>query len=418
MYLDPSREAILSDAFKEAFGLGVVLNRMGGSQISLHVGDPMDAAIANPAQYLSEIALRPAIQQQGDGIRSYIGILLAALATPWPVLLIDEPEAFLHPPQARALGRQLAEVAVNARQIIVATHSADMIRGLLDGPPGSVSLNRLTREGEVNHVASLPAEGVHEMWGDPLLRFSSTIDGLFHTAAVVCESDSDCRYYEAVLTSVVQAGERPPKDWLFVHCGGKHRMPAVVSALKTLGVPTKVIADVDVLREDQPLESLMRLLGIESGELDAHLNSLRAAVQAQTPQNPVGYVRDQLIAIFDKHSGPTMTTELQMLVREATKSGDGWSMLKKGGVASLPQGQATTSSQAVLGRLATAGLHVVPVGELERWDATITGHGPSWATAALEGGSHSVVGSPVWEFIKTIASPGNTPDVAAPPRFT
>ena len=91
MYVTPAKEKTLSDAVKEAFGFGVVLNRLGGNQLRLYVGEPVSAAIADTESYLNEFKDREALHEQGDGVRSYVGILLAALAAPWPVLLIDEP---------------------------------------------------------------------------------------------------------------------------------------------------------------------------------------------------------------------------------------------------------------------------------------------------------------------------------------
>lgn len=58
---------------------------------------------------------------------------------------------------------------------------------------------RLTRNGEINHAAVLNEQDVKDLWSDPLLRYSNVLDGLFHDAVVLCESDSDFRYYQAVL---------------------------------------------------------------------------------------------------------------------------------------------------------------------------------------------------------------------------
>ena len=250
MFLNPALETHLSAAFNDAFGSGLVLNRLGGSQIAVGMSATRSTPGSGTLRRTSrEVQTRPPLHAQGDGVLGGYAGILAALATPWPVLLIDEPEAFLHPPQACALGRRLATISAGVRQIIIATHSADVVRGLLDGPAGFTAIHRLTRDNSVNHVASLAASEIEDFWSDPLLRFSHTLDGLFHRAVFVCESDADCRFYEAVLASIVQAGELPATDWLFVHSGGKHRMPTVVKALKALGVPTFVIADIDVLRD-------------------------------------------------------------------------------------------------------------------------------------------------------------------------
>lgn len=58
-------------------------------------------------EYIQEIEKLPTLHSQGDGMRSYVGVLLHTSVGRESILLIDEPEAFLHPPQARQLGTML-----------------------------------------------------------------------------------------------------------------------------------------------------------------------------------------------------------------------------------------------------------------------------------------------------------------------
>jgi len=44
----------------------------------------------------------PLVGDQGDGVRSFVGLLLDTMVS-MPIVLIDEPEVFLHPPHARLL---------------------------------------------------------------------------------------------------------------------------------------------------------------------------------------------------------------------------------------------------------------------------------------------------------------------------
>lgn len=57
LYSDPEAEIQLSDAIKEAFGTGVVVDRTGGSQIYLLYGDPpnTEATLPPSPEYLAEI---------------------------------------------------------------------------------------------------------------------------------------------------------------------------------------------------------------------------------------------------------------------------------------------------------------------------------------------------------------------------
>src|SRR5690606_12158093 len=128
--------------------------------------------------------------------------LLHALVVEHPVVLIDEPEAFLHPPQARLLGQMLVKEAPENRQLFVATHSSDFLRGLLDTDSSRVRVVRIQRVGDVNPIKELDNEGVKNVWGDPILRYSNILDGLFHSKVIVCEGDADCRFYAATMDAV------------------------------------------------------------------------------------------------------------------------------------------------------------------------------------------------------------------------
>lgn len=80
------------------------------------------------AGYLTALRALPLLEQQGDGMRSYMGLLLHILGGAHQITLIDEPEAFLHPPQARLLGRTLANRSVGRQQVFLATHSVDVVQ--------------------------------------------------------------------------------------------------------------------------------------------------------------------------------------------------------------------------------------------------------------------------------------------------
>ena len=51
-------------------------------------------------------AAAPLITDLSDGVQAFVGLLSAILGLPPSILLIDEPEAFLHPPLARRMRGQ------------------------------------------------------------------------------------------------------------------------------------------------------------------------------------------------------------------------------------------------------------------------------------------------------------------------
>ena len=51
------------------------------------------------------------VKELSDGIQAFTGIITALVAGDFHTILIDEPEAFLHPPLAKKLGRHLSSLA-------------------------------------------------------------------------------------------------------------------------------------------------------------------------------------------------------------------------------------------------------------------------------------------------------------------
>ena len=113
MYLDSGLEKKISDVAVRAFGVPLVLNRHAGSMIPVHVGEAPPAthgAGAPPREYLKALSALPRLDQQGDGMKSFLGLMLYVLTAAYPLVFVDEPEALLHPPQAQLLGRMLGDL--------------------------------------------------------------------------------------------------------------------------------------------------------------------------------------------------------------------------------------------------------------------------------------------------------------------
>jgi len=87
---DPRVEHKLSDAVVRAFGEQISVTRIAGTTIHLMLGRPAVAVVADDAEYLEQVRDLGRVDDQGDGMRSFIGLMLAVLASPYRVLLIDE----------------------------------------------------------------------------------------------------------------------------------------------------------------------------------------------------------------------------------------------------------------------------------------------------------------------------------------
>lgn len=354
LYRDGESEARLSSLAEGVFGFPLTLDRINGN-VMLRVGSvegdvpPMNRPTI---EYATSVAALPTLESQGDGVKSFIGLALHLMVGYQPLVLVDEPEAFLHPAQARALGRWLSDESVRSkRQVIVATHDRDIVLGLLNGS-APVTVVRLTREGNRSHVRQLSDDKLAEVWSDPVLRYSNVLQGIFHSAVVVCEGDADCRFYSAVLDGLSDAGQaRLARDEvLFVPSGGKERVASLVEAINALGGTTFAIVDFDIIRESRQMRQLVEATGGDWSDLEA---TYRIAVA------PLNENRHKL-----------------------------WEQAKTQGLSAIPRGDAYTAASDMLGRLAKQRIILVPVGELEGFDRGIGGRGARWVTAMLEKEGH------------------------------
>src|SRR5436190_2084431 len=104
LYKNAALEQKVNAAFRAAFKTDLVLNRGGGKVIAFHVGDKPELSGSDDSlspSYFERLRQLPFLHQQGHGMRSFVGCTLHAFTSPAFIHLLDEPEAFLHPPHAR-----------------------------------------------------------------------------------------------------------------------------------------------------------------------------------------------------------------------------------------------------------------------------------------------------------------------------
>jgi energy-coupling factor transporter ATP-binding protein EcfA2 len=160
IFSDSDVEKRLSGYFKEAFGCDLIVFKGGGTKIPLFVGErviPEHGEDSTSKTFLQRLtrAASP-LHEQGDGMRSFASVVLEMLASEAPsILLLDEPEAFLHPPQARLIGEFLAKERRSDAQMFIATHSPEVLLGLLNVAPQQLRIIRIQRSGSINSVKEL-----------------------------------------------------------------------------------------------------------------------------------------------------------------------------------------------------------------------------------------------------------------------
>lgn len=315
-------------------------------------------------------------------MRSYVGIVTALIATQRPVYMIDEPEAFLHPPQAFRLGQFIASQANDDRQIIIATHSADVLRGIIFDAPDALMI-RIDRVEEKNIVRILDKNELNAVAFDPLLSAAGVLDGLFSSTVIVTEADADSRFYLSL--SKVFA---PSLDVHFVNADNKQTVPKVLGPYKKLGVRCAGIVDIDVLNNSEEFTKQLDSAGI-TGAARARALDLRTVianeVDSTSPDERIAKAKAGLLEMTELVHGSEnaefRTKEKALLqlrgrLEKLKADTSAWDKLKREGSAGLSE-----DSRAAFHELAElcsdAGLFINPSGELE---ASLVEYGVKWTS--------------------------------------
>jgi energy-coupling factor transporter ATP-binding protein EcfA2 len=390
LFADSSLEGRISGYFRQAFGEELFLCRESGAPWSLRVGDRpglQDGENPFTPSYLKRVvSSTDPLQMQGDGMRSFATVILRMLAPDTPsLLLLDEPEAFLHPPQARLLGEFIAkEWQLTQSQLFVATHSPEVLQGMLSAAPESLRVIRIQRDGSINRVKELDKSQARELTTDPVMRFTSVLSGVFHKRVIICESDPDCMFYSAILDIPEVHGPQYP-DVLFVQAGGKHRMHLLASALRALDVNVDVIADIDVLNDETVLKKLVEGLGGNWDHIWKEGGPLKKEIEQQKLWLDSSEVVRQIQEILEKAPKSGMfPAGMCGSVKDILGRVSPWQAIKVAGKAAIPRGDATTNYERLQVLCNAIGLWIAPVGELEGFCRSEGNKGPRWVQNVLE----------------------------------
>lgn len=317
------------------------------------------------------------ITQLSDGVKTFTGIITQVIAGDPYVLMIDEPEAFLHPSLSFKLGKEISLSAANTnKNIFVSTHSANFIMGCIhSGVP--VNIVRLTYLHGVPTARILPSDNLLTLMRNPLLRSTGVIEGIFYESVIVTESDSDRAFYQEINERLLKF--KPSygiHNCLFINAQNKQTVHQIIRPLRELGIPAATIVDIDVLKE--------------GGTVWA--NFLKGGFVPEISYESFGNLRNSIKRKFD---------ELNI------------NMKTQGGISALPV-DIQEGADNLLDQLREYGLFVIKNGELESWlkNLEVSGHGSKWLIDIFEKMGENPeleeyikpTESDVWMFVKTIGN--------------
>ena len=289
------------------------------------------------------------IEDASDGVKAFVGILATLLAGENRIILIDEPEAFLHPSLAHKLGKEIAlSLKGSDKRLFVSTHSAQFLMGCIQsGVPTNIV--RLTYNFAPPTTRLLSQDRILELMREPLLRSTKVLDGLFFEAVIVTEADTDRAFYQEINERLLMAGDkRGIPNALFLNAQNKQTVWKIVRPLRELGIPAAGIVDIDVL-------------------LDGGKEFSKVLQAAFLPD----------VSHIGMH---TERNSLANLVKE-----QGVDLKQDGGVQALTE-KDKEGAENLLRRLQEYGVFVVDHGEVESWlrELKIQGHGSPWLIQIFE----------------------------------
>jgi predicted ATP-dependent endonuclease of OLD family len=181
----------------------------------------------------------------GDGIKAYLRILYSLYLPSKFVVFIDEPEAFLHPPQRRSLGKFIADHVSENQQLFISTHDTEILKGILSGKSRDIKIFHLRNE-----------QGIHSckvIDGDDLKGSSRNINeqmlnSFFYRTTVICEAEDDRIAYQYA-SEKYSKGEAINLN--FVASNGKHGALKCLEQLRKIDLKSCCILDCDVLYSDE-----------------------------------------------------------------------------------------------------------------------------------------------------------------------
>lgn len=283
------------------------------------------------------------IEEAGDGVKAFTGMITEIIAGDPTILLIDEPEAFLHPSLSFSLGKEIALASVGSeKRLFVSTHNPNFVMGCIQsGAP--INIVRLTYRDNVATARLLASRELLALMRNPLLRSTRVLDGLFYEFVVVTEADADRAFYQEVNERLLRfMPDCGIPNCLFLNAQNKQTVRTVLKPLRNLGIPAVGIVDIDILKEGGAVWTAF----LEGGFVpELERNSLAV-------------------------SRSSIKTKL-----EAT----GKDMKRDGGLDLLDIGD-REAAENLCERLCEYGLFIVKKGELESWlpELEASGHGPSW----------------------------------------
>ena len=327
----------LSCKVREIFNKDIILDTQTlGDRLVFRVGN--DLGYARKSEKTNDTVAKlfgeEMLDNQGDGLKSYVSIFLSLRAKENDVLIIDEPEAFLHPSLARQVGELIGELD-SEKQIFVSTHSVEILKGLLSQNK-NINVIRITQPRPLQNKIDLVSQKMLlEIIKTPLLRVSRVLEGLFCKKVIITEAEADEIVYQELIEKVF-----PQSGLYFAHGQNKQTLLDIAKMYRHIGVNYEIIVDFDIL--------------IIRNEFNKFLNEM--SIDDREKQ-----VYRQYIDKFNSKIKEKKSTEDKKDNQKVTNS----NVYHREGINFLEDGELKNNIADFIEKMAINHLHILKTGELE-----------------------------------------------------
>lgn len=392
-------EEQLRGAFKDVFNKDIKLDYSGLTELVFRVADNFKDVPEDPKKASTYFDAHAILDDQGDGFRSFVGVVLSLLLSHDRIVLLDEPEAFLHPAQSRQLGYWMARhIERVPGQVIISTHSSNFIAGIL-AAYHPVDIYRLNRNGNNTSFNRIPPESTELLAKSPILSSQRVLDSLFHKGVVVCEADSD-----RIIYSTVASVDLSTQEVLFIHAHNKQTVHLVLELLSKANVPCCGIVDIDVLNSTDDLNRILSALGkdhVNSDQQDT-MKDLAAEIESGSDLAALTSIKQSIEEFLNQLNENAHTfSGARGAINRIKKDSSKWSTVKTGGIQVLDNALGARVNK-LIHELSECGVFVVPVGELEGWIDLGEVKKNKWIVPALEYLAKNGSPQPLKKFIGSV----------------
>ena len=262
------------------------------------------------------------------------------------------------------------------KQCFISTHNIDLLRGILEKDSSRIKIIKINRTNNNNEFHVLENESIKVISNDKNLKYSNILNGLFYNTVVLCENESDCKFYSALLEKI---DSDVYQNTLFCAVGGKDQFKIIIPLLNKLKINFVVIADLDLINNRDKLKDLINSIEINkynqiSSIHNDFLNLFEIGTDSQVKKQSV--IRDEILGLITDSS--YMSDETAIKIRKILKNISHLKLLKNCGKSCLPAGECVQKYNQIIDFLNESNIFVVECGEIERFVTEIDGHGSSW----------------------------------------